>query len=392
MEHDATRAKEHDLVETRRSSRLRRILLPDRQQRKSMLRRDAWTLIIAAYVLLVLAYVWPQDFRSDSWAYNLVCYGLFMVRTFVWHIGLVVLLIGLLATWRKAWRLAAATIPLIGITLGPEIVHFLPKRPAAVQGEPITVMSVNLLYCNLRTGPILDEIHAADPDVLLLQEYTPDWHRAMQEAIGERYPHVAYVTRDNPFGAAIYSQRPFIGQVETRLSLGNVGTPQMRAVVEVEGHQVAVYNIHLQPPYGLMRTTLTRHQLADLCDLLAMEPLPAIVSGDLNFTGRSPNAALLREVGLVDSHELAGWGRGSTWPVNSFFRCVPGIRLDHIYVSETLACTRSWTGTGLGSDHRPVMATVGWAGNRTPQSSNVLPSPDQSFQHPVNASSAGPVM
>jgi endonuclease/exonuclease/phosphatase (EEP) superfamily protein YafD len=261
------------------------VLLPSWQERKQLLRKDAWTIVIAVYVVLVLAYVWPQDFRSDSWGYNLACYGLFLVRTFLWHIGLMLLLVGAVAIWRKAWRLAAATIPLIAVTLGPEVVHFLPKRVAAVQGAPITVMSANLLYCNLQTGPLIEEIREANPDVLLLQEYTPDWHQALQEAISERYPYVAYVTRDNPFGAAIYSQRPFVGEVETRLSLGNVGTPQMRAVVEVEGRPVAIYNIHLQPPYGLMRTRLTRHQLADLRDLLASDPLPAIVSGDFNFTG-----------------------------------------------------------------------------------------------------------
>jgi endonuclease/exonuclease/phosphatase (EEP) superfamily protein YafD len=362
MKDDATRAKEHALVGTRRSSRLRRMLLPDWQERKRLLRRDAWTLVITAYVLLVLAYAWPQDFRSESQGYNLACYGLFMIRTFLWHIGLVALLVGVAAAWRKAWPIAAAALPLIVVTLAPELVHFLPKRPATVQGQPITVMSVNLLYCNLRTGPIIEEIRTADPDVLLLQEYTSDWHRAMQETIGGRYPHIAYVTRDNPFGAAIYSRRPFIGQIETRLSLGNVGTPQMRAVVEVDGRQVAIYNIHLQPPYGLMRTRLTRHQLADLRDLLAKESLPAIVSGDFNFTDRSPNAGLLREAGLVDTHEAVGWGRGSTWPVDSFFRYMPGIRLDHIYVSDQIACTRSYTGIGSGSDHRPVIATLGWSG------------------------------
>ncbi len=287
---------------------------------------------------------------------------MFLVQTFLWHIGLVMLLVGAVAGWRRAWGLAAATIPLIAVTLGPEVVHFLPKQTVLVQGVPVRVMSANLLYCNLRTGPIVEEIRAADPDVLLLQEYTPDWHQALQEAIGGRYPYVAYVTRDNPFGAAIYSQRPFVGEVETRLSLGNVGTPQMRAVVEVEGRQVAVYNIHLQPPYGLMRTQLTRHQLADLHDLLTREALPVIVSGDFNFTERSPNAGLLHEAGLVDTHEAAGWGRGSTWPVDSFFRYMPGIRLDHIYVSEGIACTQSRTGVGAGSDHRPVMATLGWDG------------------------------
>ncbi len=97
---------------------------------------------------------------------------------------------------------------------------------------------------------------------------------------------------------------------------------------------------------------------ADLRDRLADEPLPVILSGDFNFTDRSPNADLLHHLGLVDSHALAGFGRGSTWPVHSFFRYVPGIRLDHIYLSRSLNCSQSRTGTGLGSDHRPIVARI----------------------------------
>lgn len=324
-----------------------------------MLRRDAWLIIGTSYALLLLAYLWPQDFRNVSHSYNLVCYGLFMVRTFLWHMGLVILLIGLLAAWQRTWRLAAATVPLLLLTLAPEARYFLPKPPAPVQNAGITVMSINLLYNNYQAGPIIEEIRAADPDVLLLQEYSPDWHRAILAAVGPDYPYVCHVTRDDPFGAAIYSRLPFVGDVETGLLLGKIHTPQMRAVVRISSRDVAFYNIHLQPPYGLLRTMIGRQQLADLREMLAAETLPVILSGDFNFTDRSSNAGLLHGIGLADAHTLAGWGRGSTWPVNDFFRYVPGIRLDHIYLGSGLTCSESRTGTGDGSDHRPIVAKVG---------------------------------
>ncbi len=340
-------------------SALRRFLLPDWQQRKRMFRQDAWLVVAGSYGLLLAAYLWPQDFRSHSQLYNLACYGLFMVRTFLWHMGLVILLIGLLAAWRRTWWLAAATAPLLVATLAPEAWDFLPKSPQQPIGAPITVMSINLLYNNYETSPIIEEIRAADPDILLLQEYAPAWHQAILNAIGSRYPYIRHVLRDDPFGAAIYSRIPFVGDVETGLLLGNIHTPQIRAVVRIANQDVALYNIHLQPPYGLLRTMIGRQQLADLQDMLAGEKLPVILSGDFNFTDRSPNADLLHGIGLVAAHSLAGWGRGSTWPVNDFLRYVPGLRLDHIYLSRRLTCSESRTGIGTGSDHRPIVARVG---------------------------------
>jgi endonuclease/exonuclease/phosphatase (EEP) superfamily protein YafD len=345
----------------RHSSNLRRFFLPTWRQRQRMLRRDAWLIILVTYALLALAYAWPQNFRTDSYVYNLVAYGLFQVRTFLWHIGLVVLLAAALAAWQRAWLLAIAAVPLLALTLGPELRHFAPKRPVPPGDPVITVMSVNLLYLNHLTGPILDEVRRADPDVLLLQEYTSDWHMAITAARAARYSHIRQIRRPDPFGAAIYSRLPFVGDVETDLRLANVDTPQMRAVVGIGGREVAVYNVHLVPPYGVRLAALTRRQLADLYDRLAADPLPIILSGDFNFTERSTNAGLLHSLGLVDVHDLTGFGRGVTWPVNSFFRYMPGIRLDHIYLGRALTCTESRIGTGRGSDHRPIVAKVGFA-------------------------------
>lgn len=48
----------------------------------------------------------------------------------------------------------------------------------------------------------------------------------------------------------------------------------------------------------------------------------------------------------------------SYWPVNDWLRYVPGIRLDHVCLGGGLTCSQSRTGTGVGSDHRPIIARV----------------------------------
>jgi endonuclease/exonuclease/phosphatase family metal-dependent hydrolase len=146
--------------------------------------------------------------------------------------------------------------------------------------------------------------------------------------------------------------------VDDRLPLGHSFVPQTRAVVRFAGRDVAVYNVHLLPPRRLDYTIEGRLQFADLRDVLSAEKLPYVVAGDWNLTNDTPQHRALRRVGARDAHDLAARGRGATWPVNSFFRYLPGLRLDHVYLGPGLTARSCQTGTGQSSDHRPVVADV----------------------------------
>ena len=141
--------------------------------------------------------------------------------------------------------------------------------------------------------------------------------------------------------------------------LGQWSRPNLRVKVRVGGREITIYNVHLVPPRDLYFYAEARWQLADLLGYLAQQEGHVIVAGDFNFTSSSAPAGAIRHAGLREVHELAGRGRGSTWPVISYLRYFPGLRIDQIYLSPGLTCTRSATGQGQGSDHRPVIAHVG---------------------------------
>lgn len=343
-----------------KTSVFRRFLFPSRKQRKRALRREAWMLVIASYVALIFAFFWPQDCRNASQGYVAVCWVAFMVRVFVFHLGLLLAIVAIVALRTGQWKLLMTAIPLVLWTLGPTVWFCRPRSRPDVSGETVTVASVNLLMVNNRTEPLIDEIRASGADIVLLQEYTELWHDALRAALAKDYPYECHVCRDDSFGMAVYSSRPFLADPEMYVPLGVSSLPQIRAVVAIGQRPVAIYNVHLLPPLGLEYTTETRAQFADLLDLLASESRPFIVAGDFNFTESAPQAAALRRLGLVEAFDQGGWGRGSTWPVNSFLRYLPGLRLDHIYLGGGLTCSDCRTGRGQGSDHRPVIAKIGF--------------------------------
>ena len=332
-----------------------------------MLRIEAWVVILGSYALLALAYLWPQDYRNITPAYVLIAWLAFLTRVLQFHLGLLLAAVALVAALGRNKRLPLAAAPLILLLLGPPLWSCVRSpggagRSAPLQSSPtLRVMSANLLMINRDTQPILDEILRSDADVVLLQEYTDEWHAAAQAALHSRYPHSSHVARDDSFGVAIYERTPFVAPVDNRLPLGHATAPQTRAVIRFAGRETAVYNIHLLPPRTLEYTTESRLQFADLLDALRSEPLPYLVAGDWNLTPDTPQHRDLLRLAARDAHDLASRGRGATWPVNSFFRHLPGLRLDHVYLSPALTAVRCEAGTGKGSDHRPVIADIAWA-------------------------------
>ena len=134
-----------------------------------------------------------------------------------------------------------------------------------------------------------------------------------------------------------------------------------RLKVEIDGQSVALYNLHMFQPWPARSMAARRAQLAGLFQRLDRETLPCIIAGDFNATPTSPTMAALAERNLADAWDQAGWGLGATWPDRFMVRRFPGIRIDHVYMSSSLTCTACTVGKGKGSDHRPIVAQLGFA-------------------------------
>eukprot|EP00656_Telonema_subtile_P035832 TRINITY_DN39792_c0_g1_i1.p1 TRINITY_DN39792_c0_g1~~TRINITY_DN39792_c0_g1_i1.p1 ORF type:complete len:293 (+),score=46.90 TRINITY_DN39792_c0_g1_i1:241-1119(+) len=225
----------------------------------------------------------------------------------------------------------------------------------------LRVFSSNLLMVNRQTAGILGEWRASDADVVLLQEYSPVWDKAVQRHpdLLRLYPHCIKRVQEDSFGTAIYSKLPLVDAEVFYIAR----TPFSRAFVQVDGVTVRLYNIHSLPP-RLDYTPTFNTQMQALCDMVRKERLdyrevPVVVCGDMNC---SPwNRWMIEFRTMVEERrkgkELCARGHASRGKKGGV--PVPPVRLDHAFIStENATCRGISEGEGQGSDHLPLIVDI----------------------------------
>jgi endonuclease/exonuclease/phosphatase (EEP) superfamily protein YafD len=256
------------------------------------------------------------------------------------------------AVWRRKWRLfcaAAVVVVCHLIWVVPDWRPAAAPSPAIDRGVAFRVFSANLRAGNRDRQGLIDEIRASDPDILLLQEYSPSWRESLTAAcILSRFEHKSEVLRSSNFGEGVYSKWPLVE--ENVLNADDA--PIICLTVLVEGRRVRLYNIHSKPPSRRMYHRW-REQWPVIFEHLQAETGPTMAVGDFNLTQHSVWHARLSATRLRSAHEDRGRGSAVTWP-NGEMR-LPPIRIDHAMISPEFACQAIYEGEGRGSDHRPLI-------------------------------------
>lgn len=320
-----------------------------------------WTGVIASALWLAFAFLYPPDLAETRRPFMLLNCVAFVAQVAGYHVGLACLAAAAFSLVLRRWRLLIlALLVALPLTI-PEWWSHLPKNPPAA-GETLRIASVNIYVRNNSPHYILPELDAIDADILLFQEWHT-WHdRFIRPELAEEYPHQLSFAHHNTLGMAIFSRFPFEETTPDGVDyrLGDEGLRLQRVVIGFEGRQLAVYNIHMISPGRPGALVWGQRQTAELIATLDSEPLPYILAGDFNATPHTANLDRLRDSGLAEAHDLAGRGRGTTWPARTALRRLPGFRIDHIFLSPDLTATHAAVGDYDGSDHRPIFADVGW--------------------------------
>jgi vancomycin resistance protein VanJ len=276
----------------------------------------------------------------------------------------------------KARGTAVRLLPLllIGLLLfGP---RWLPKPVVNAAGDTpsIKLVTFNVLVLTEDYERIIAWLRATDADVILLQEVDDAETPVIIESLVDAYPYQVDLIGTTLLALSRYPIR--------EQSLVDLGAWFIdRFVLEVEGQALAIYNMHMHLPIrdephiwfdthkGMVNLFLKydefhRNRLIHrLLELLAQEDLPYIVAGDFNT---SDNALIYDDMMAVmrDSFRETNTGLGTTWPAAAGDDPLPGIippllRIDYVWHSTNLRALATEIGPDLGSDHLPVVATLG---------------------------------
>jgi endonuclease/exonuclease/phosphatase family metal-dependent hydrolase len=212
---------------------------------------------------------------------------------------------------------------------------------------------------------VAEVIRAAHPDIVALQEVDRGSRRAQgldQAAVlAERtgLPYHAYFRttelHGGAYGIALLSRFPLEALAEYPLPVPRGAEPRTvaHARMQVEGREVSVYITHLiRRPFN---SGARVRQSALIAGLLARDPRPKLLLGDLNDDPDSLPVRLLRR-GLTDVATANGQGPEGTYPLPLPFS--PALRIDYVFACEAFVPLRSAVLHVGASDHYPVIADV----------------------------------
>lgn len=239
-----------------------------------------------------------------------------------------------------------------GVTLLP---YYAPRPapPAAGRRCDLRLLLFNVLHNNERHSEFLELIRREQPDIVIAQEVTTRWTRALQE-LRDEFPYSEVVAKDRGAGLALLSRFPLA--CSEVLALGSDERPGIIARIELPGAALSLFTFHPPAPLRPKHFGYRNEQFAAAAPIARALAAPRVVMGDFNVTIWSPYfSRLLVEAGLVNARE--GFGLLPTWPAWHRARLLM-IPIDHCLVSPDIEVRDLRTGPRIGSDHLPLIAEL----------------------------------
>lgn len=276
--------------------------------------------------------------------------------------------------WRIALMLVLPALAFIGTYGG----QFLPKSvQIPVNVKRFTIYTHNVLANNRTPASPLDGIRDADADIVTLQEVSPEFAEMLEEL---DYPYMAIHPGEgrDTMGQAIVSRYPILEDDYWHYDWLKLPLAHQRAVLDIEGQQVVVYNVHPTHPGmsdGFYNPRARRREIEDVLSRIAQETLPVVMIGDFNMSDLNEEYGIITAT-LTDTFRETANGMGFTFPdlssasVQESTRIAPDflpehppipplLRLDYAFHSKGILGVQAivWQ-SAHGSDHRPLFVEL----------------------------------
>jgi endonuclease/exonuclease/phosphatase family metal-dependent hydrolase len=213
-------------------------------------------------------------------------------------------------------------------------------------------------------APTLDAIDRAAGDLVLLQETTASWERALRERFSSRYPHMVFRhLRRSAGGLGVLSRVAITDEAIIPATDG--WFPAQRLVVAAAGSErLEILHVHLRPAIddgdwvrGYFSTPpIRRREIEGFWTHMTSDGA-RVVAGDFNEEPGATALGFLEEQGLrrVDTGPDPTWQWAGNWRGSDVQL---RMKLDHILASPRVQVRHASVIAGGGSDHQPVVADL----------------------------------
>ncbi|NNJ74538.1 MAG: endonuclease/exonuclease/phosphatase family protein [Anderseniella sp.] len=259
-------------------------------------------------------------------------------------------------TWN--WTIAAGIV-LATLITAQQLRHILPytrlwpkqsaDSGASATGSTLKVLVSNVLQTNTRYELLVDQIEQHQPDIVVVMEVDESWIAALRE-VTDQFPYKVEVPLDNKYGIALYSKLKIDEDCVNYLV--RQGVPSLVTTCRLStGRKMQFIAVHPEPPMPHEGSVERDAEIVLAGLIAAQEPLPTIITGDLNDVAWSHTTRRFRRIsGLLDPRI----GRGM---YNTFHASIPVLRwpLDHLFHDPAFTVKSLHRLPYVGSDHFPIM-------------------------------------
>jgi endonuclease/exonuclease/phosphatase (EEP) superfamily protein YafD len=313
-----------------------------------MLARSAWAAALVMLVCVILRIWWHDG--------HIV---LVVINSFTLYFYLPAYACLAVAIWLRRKWLAAVSLLIVACHLawaGPETLPFQrrvePASPGATPAPSLRIFYANVKALNIRHDEMLEEIKAADPDFIFLNEFTSSWERTFSTSpVIAPYLERNGLPRHRVGTMGFYTRLPV---TDFRI-LWNHFRMDCTLDVALDGRRLRMFCLHGPRPFSFSESDYFRYW-SETLKLLAQQPHPLVVIGDFNATPYARAYQRLISAGLHPAHADVGRLYATSWP--NGFHPVPPIRIDHALLSPQVVCREIVEGRGSGSDHKPLILEI----------------------------------
>ncbi|KIN65374.1 YD repeat domain protein [Sulfitobacter noctilucae] len=221
----------------------------------------------------------------------------------------------------------------------------------------VSMLAVNVKKSNRNYDALTQMVRRNGPDIVMAIEVDDDWIAALKADLGGMFDHWIDVPKDNGYGICVMSKLRLIGPEVRELIVQDV--PSIRTEVRLRsGKAFRLYVVHPEPPTIHHDTKGRDSEIAIIGLEASKDPLPSIVTGDLNDVAWSTTTRRFQRLsGLLDPRV----GRGF---YNTFSATMPWMRwpLDHLFHDPAFRLIKMTRLGKVGSDHFPMWFVLALGG------------------------------